>query len=100
MGDFFFSFFSVLFLVCRPEDKVMAQLFSLSANSSSRAEKTKFFDTLIIHLYRYWQVLLTTACINIELMDIFTNPSARVGCDTRSILKLGLTGLNLKLSFS
>ena len=31
---------------------------------------------------------------------IFTNPSARVGCDTRSIFKRSLTGLNSEFSFS
>ena len=29
---------------------------------------------------------------------MFTNPSARVGYDTRSIFKWGLTGLNLEFS--
>ena len=31
---------------------------------------------------------------------IFTNPSARAGCDTRSIFKQSLTGLNSEFSFS
>ena len=31
---------------------------------------------------------------------IFTNPSARAGCDTRSIFKRSLTGLNSEFSFS
>ena len=31
---------------------------------------------------------------------VYTNPSVRTGCDTRSIFKLSLTGLNSELSFS
>ena len=38
--------------------------------------------------------------INILLLIIFTNPSAQVGYDTRSIFKQSLTGLNSELSFS
>ena len=33
-------------------------------------------------------------------LDIFTNPSARAGYDTRSIFKRSLTGLNSEFSFS
>ena len=35
-----------------------------------------------------------------NLMVLFTNPSARAGYDTRSILKRSLTGLNSEFSFS
>ena len=38
--------------------------------------------------------------IKIFLLIIFTNPSARAGCDTRSIFKRVLTGLNSEVSFS
>ena len=34
------------------------------------------------------------------LQVLFTNPSARAGYDTRSILKQSLTGLNSEFSFS
>ena len=34
------------------------------------------------------------------ILSIFTNPSARVGYDTRSIFKRSLTGLNSEFSFS
>ena len=37
---------------------------------------------------------------NLNLIYIFTNTSARVGYDTRSIFKRGLTGLYSKFSFS
>ena len=36
----------------------------------------------------------------IIIIILFTNPSARAGFDTRSILKRSLTGLNSKFSFS
>ena len=35
-----------------------------------------------------------------EIIFIFTNLSARAGCDTRSIFKRSLTGLNSAFSFS
>ena len=37
---------------------------------------------------------------DINLLFIFTNPSARAGYDTRSIFKWNLTGLNSEFSFS
>ena len=42
------------------------------------------------------------SCINDVPMTLilFTNPSARAGCDTRSIFKRSLTGLNSEFSFS
>ena len=36
----------------------------------------------------------------LEIMVLFTNPSARAGYDTRSIFKRSLTGLNSEFSFS
>ena len=39
------------------------------------------------------------AIIDVKI-TIFTNPSARVGYDTRSIFKPSLTGLNSEFSFS
>ena len=33
-------------------------------------------------------------------LTLFTNPSAQAGCDTRSIFKRSLTGLNSEFSFS
>ena len=36
----------------------------------------------------------------LDLMILFTNPSARAGYDTRSIFKRNLTGLNSQFSFS
>ena len=38
--------------------------------------------------------------ISINMISIFTNPSAQVGYDTRSILKRSLTGFNSEFSFS
>ena len=35
-----------------------------------------------------------------KIKVIFTNPSARAGYDTKSILKQSLTGLNSEFSFS
>ena len=37
---------------------------------------------------------------NISTLNIFTNPSARAGYDTRSFLKRSLAGLNSEFSFS
>ena len=38
--------------------------------------------------------------VNTPKLILFTNPSARAGYDTRSIIKLSLTGLNSDFSFS
>ena len=38
--------------------------------------------------------------LKIQLVVLFTNPSARAGYDTRSIFKRSLTGLNSEFSFS
>ena len=38
--------------------------------------------------------------IIVEVLVLFTNPSARAGYDTRSIFKRSLTGLNSEFSFS
>ena len=45
------------------------------------------------------EILIQTVTIYSQDI-IFTNPSARAGCDTRSIFKRSLTGLNSKFSFS
>ena len=38
--------------------------------------------------------------LNTSLLNLFTNPSARAGYNTRSIFKRSLTGLNSEFSFS
>ena len=38
--------------------------------------------------------------IQLRMMVLFTNPSARAGYDTRSSFKRSLTGLNSEFSFS
>ena len=45
-------------------------------------------------------LLLLLLLIIIIIIIIFSNPSARVGYDTRSIFKQSLTGLNSEFSFS
>ena len=56
-----------------------------------------------------FQILDTPLCISLRVnafgekrgpLSIFTNLSARVGYDTRSIFKQSLTGLNSEFSFS
>ena len=44
--------------------------------------------------------IFSSKTIKITTLYIFTYPSTWVGCDTRSIFKLILTGLNSELSFS
>ena len=39
-------------------------------------------------------------CLKQDAVTIFTNPSTRVGYDTRSVFKRSLTGLNSEFSFS
>ena len=51
-------------------------------------------------LYRYFHIHILANAYFGFLQVLFTNPSARAGYDTRSILKQSLTGLNSEFSFS
>ena len=53
--------------------------------------------TLLINILLYQSCILNTW---VWVLTIFTNPSARVGYDTRSIFKRSLTGLHSEFSFS
>ena len=46
-----------------------------------------------IYLYIYWAFFICT-------IYVFSNPATWAGCDTRSISKLNLKGLNSEFSFS
>ena len=37
--------------------------------------------------------------VSVSLMSVFNKPSARAGCDTRSMFKGGITDLNLEFPF-
>ena len=52
----------------------------------------------VLYMYMYYMyILYLLICM---YLPIFTNPSAWDEYDTRSILKLSLTGLNIEFSFS
>ena len=69
-------------------DRQKSQNFFLSLQE----EFVKFFmNRQISYIKPKWQALLYM---------LFTNPSARAGYDTRSILKQSLTGFNSEFSFS
>ena len=49
---------------------------------------------------RYVFTWIAQFTLDLYLILLFTNPSARAGYDTRSIFKRSLTGLNSEFSFS
>ena len=54
----------------------------------------------MILLYKQTSSGLFKILLTIYLFSVFTNPSTRVGYDTRWIFKQSLTGLNSEFSFS
>ena len=56
-------------------------------------------NKILIFFLRKIKILLREF-VEVYIIIIFTNPSARAGYDTRSIFKLSLTGLNSEFSFS
>ena len=46
------------------------------------------------------RLVVTQSSVKDHQLTIFTNPSSRVGYDTRSVFKRSLTGLNSEFSFS
>ena len=59
--------------------------------------------SLVISYHLVWLGLELFGLVQVQVHTfffIFTNPSARAGYDTRSILKQSLTGLNSEFSLS
>ena len=49
--------------------------------------------------YYYNMCVCVCVCVCVRVC-LFANPSTRAGCDTKSIFKRGLAGLNSEFSFS
>ena len=80
-------------------------VFPLSLNGSKSPEVSRTLLSILADLDSAVVCMVSTRVLisNFQFfinVNPFTNPSARVGYDTRSIFKRSLTGLNSEFSFS
>ena len=71
---------------------------SLTGLNSEFSFSLFFIKYAMISNYTFWQIYKSTQVH--WLPYVCTNPSVWAGCDTRSIFKRSLTGLNSEFSFS